>query len=192
MPDDRWVKNSAAFSKGKLRTAFVFSVPGIEEELLERPAAGHTGRNLDDALAHLHAALPTMFGSKNRYDYTIANAFWRPLARSAGDARSEATAAEILQHQNVNRILSELHGCILVILSGKKAKLLRGQIEQNGTRTVIVPHVGNKGLNSSYKLDRSAGEVTSRQRRLQRIEQWAMDIIGQVEEASRWDGREPG
>lgn len=52
----------------------VLSAPGRHEAQAVRPAAGQTGRTLDQLLMGLRSQRPEVFVSADRYDYRIANA----------------------------------------------------------------------------------------------------------------------
>jgi hypothetical protein len=171
------MESSAHFSRGHIAVAFVLSVPGEKEMRAGRPVAGDTGANLALALTHLHAACPSLFPSIDRYDYRITNAFSKPIASSRGDGRSEAGDAEILDPHNVQRVVREIEACKLVILCGDKAGLLARDVREYGRKVVKVPHVGNKGLNRSYKVA-TDGEFSSPiARRERRVQLWAKAVL---------------
>lgn len=157
--------------------AFVFSVPGTEEALKGKPVAGDTGENLDLALVRLHAAHPSLFGSMHRYDYRITNAFSEPIAVALGHTASEAKNTEIRNPQNVERVCQELQGCSHVVLCGGKAKLLLEPLIKSGKVVVAVSHVGNKGLNKTFKLKVSDTVASSSFRRKMRVGLWADDVL---------------
>jgi uracil-DNA glycosylase len=102
-------------------TAFVFSCPGQKEELLGHPCAGATGRNLDAALPKLRALAPQFFASSSRASYVLTNS-WSQIEYPAKTERSEATAAEILSPDNLNRLERELEGITTILICGQKAK----------------------------------------------------------------------
>jgi uracil-DNA glycosylase len=143
---------SPHFCKGHLTVAFVFSAPGREEERVGKPVAGATGENLESALAHLHSANPGIFPSEHRYDYRLSNAVSEPFAVALGHRASEARDAQVREHGNVRRVLRELEGCTLVVLSGNKAMLLAQAVRASGKTVIEVPHVGNKALNATFAV----------------------------------------
>ncbi len=177
--DDLQAPMPAHYCKGKIGIAFVFSVPGAAEQAADRPVAGETGRNLCAALEHLCLALPGMFKSKDRYDYRITNAFAVPIARSLGHSSSEASNATVCNPNNISRVIRELENCSTVVLSGRKAQLLRNHLEVIGKFVISVPHAGNSGLNS-ITLAKAVAAPTPTARRLQRIEKWSNMIIQSV------------
>jgi uracil-DNA glycosylase len=167
---------SSHFCRGHLPVAFVFSVPGKEEQNCGKPIAGDTGENLNSALAHLHKACPALFSSLRCYDYRITNAFAEPIAVGLGHSNSEAKDSEIRNPQNIARVLRELSDCNLVILCGGKAKLLLAAVKHSGKSAIVVPHVGNKGLNGKFSLSLS-NSVTPKARRQLRVELWAKALL---------------
>jgi uracil-DNA glycosylase len=170
------MRQSAHYSEGNIPVAFIFSAPGEKESRMGRPVAGDTGTNLDLALVHLKAACPELFPSAQRYDYRITNAWPEPIARSRGDRSSEARDTQIRDGRNVQRVLRELHGCKLVVLSGGKAKLLTKILGDSGKSVVTAPHVGNKGLNGTYAAAAFAELPSARARKERRIELWARAV----------------
>ncbi len=169
---------SPHYCHGTQSTAFVLSVPGAAEAAAGRPVSGDTGANLDAALHLLHAEDPTNFPSTGRYEYRITNAFAKARAKSLGDSSSEARDAEVVEAQNVARVIEELNGCDLVVLCGRKAQLLAGKLGPYGKRVVKVAHPGNSGLNSTYPpVVASKGAVNPRQGR---VALWAQDVLNSV------------
>ncbi|SDX92201.1 hypothetical protein [Nitrosomonas sp. Nm33] len=171
------MKFSSHFCEGHLPIAFVFSAPGEEEKRKGKPVAGESGANLEAALVHLHSAQPTLFSSLHRYDYRITNSFAEPIAVALGHGKSEADNREIQKPQNVQRVLSELEGCNLVILCGNKARVLSQAIRESGKTIIEVPHIGNKGLNSKFKISNQIRSASSFDRRQYRIKLWAEAIL---------------
>ena len=168
---------SPHFWSGDNPVAFVFSAPGAEERRQGRPVAGDSGANLELALGHLHSALPMLFRSVHRYDYRITNAWPEPIAIALGHRTSEESAAQIRNPGNVRRVLQELGGCTLVVLSGKKAKLLAKAVGASGLQYVEVPHVGNKGLNGSYTVPNHLVSASPAVRREYRVRLWADALV---------------
>ena len=167
---------------GHIPLAFVFSVPGDEEVRKGKPVAGDTGENLDSALVHLHSAEPTLFSSTDRYDYRITNAFPEPIAVALGHKVSEARGSEIKNSRNIQRVLSELDGCSLVILCGSKAKLLESAIRGPERTVVEVPHIGNKGLNGKFPVPHHLQLASSSDRRRHRVKLWASAVLQQIDD----------
>ena len=67
---------SAFYQQGRdnIDTAIVLSAPGRHEEKAGKPAAGKTGKTLNQALRALNKADPTSFPSDDKDDYRIINA----------------------------------------------------------------------------------------------------------------------
>ncbi len=160
---------SPHFCTGHIPVAFVFSAPGEKEVRDGKPVAGDTGSNLESALLHLHSARPALFPSVHRYDYRITNAFSAPIATALGHGASEASDTKIKDPGNVRRVLREVEGCDLVVLSGNKARLLAKAIRTSGKPVVEVPHVGNRGLNGRFDVPdlKPASPLVRRERRVQ-------------------------
>jgi hypothetical protein len=171
--------SSPHFCRGDIAVAFVFSAPGDEERRQGRPVAGDTGTNLELALGHLHSALPMLFRSVHRYDYRITNAWPDPIAVALGHRASEGSDAQIRDPDNVQRVLQELEGCNLVVLSGNKARLLAEAMGASGRQYVEVPHVGNKGLNGKYTVPVQLVSASPAVRREYRVRLWA-DAVSQA------------
>jgi uracil-DNA glycosylase len=168
------------YCKGRLPVAFVFSAPGTEEVNRGRPVSGATGDNLEHALGHLSILAPQVFPSSHRYDYRITNAFAQPLAQDLGNGRTEATRAEILESTNVRRFLGDVEGCQLVILCGKKARLLFTMLEGTLPLVVQVAHIGNKGLNGCFPLLGNWRLSSPADRRQERVRLWANDLVRKI------------
>jgi len=141
-----------------------------------KPVAGDTGKNLGSALIHLNSDQPALFASLHRYDYRITNAIPTPMAISLGHRASEASDAEINAPGNVQRVLREVGGCCLVVLGGRKARLLAQAIQGSGKTVVRVPHVGNQGLNGTFEVpDRL--RLTPSLAREHRVKRWADAVL---------------
>jgi uracil-DNA glycosylase len=168
---------SPHFCKGHIAVAFVFGSPGDAEVREGKPVAGDTGKNLELALIRLHAARPRLFRSPHRYDYRITNASSQPIAAARCDGASEARNTEIADPRNVRRVLRELEDCTLVILGGKKARLLAQAIRESGKKVLEVPHVRNKGLNGTFKVLADGKLASSIPRREQRVQLWTDAIL---------------
>ena len=168
---------SPHFCRGHIPVAFVFSVPGEKEMRDKKPVAGETGRNLELALGHLHFNQPTRFPSCHRYDYRINNAISTPMAVVLGDRTSEARDTEIKHPSNVRRVLREVEGCDLVVLSGNKASVLGQALRESGKTVIDVSHVGNKGLNGKFKVPDRLKLASSLARREHRVQLWADAVL---------------
>jgi hypothetical protein len=128
--------------------AFVFSTPGSFEEKAERPVAGKTGENLNEILLHLNNTDPMYFPWTDRYNYLITNATTTIMHARTEGKKTEETKLNVLKQSNINRLLSELRDCKVVILCGKNAGLLAPSLLE---RIVIqTPHLGGSGLHNKY------------------------------------------
>ncbi len=150
------------FQKGEQqKIAFVFSCPGQQEEKANKPAAGTTGKNLENLLKLLKERLSRE--DMTREDITIANA-WDKVEYEIKSNRTEATDKEIISHKNIVRLNKELINIEeLIVCCGKKAMLGVCQIKQNLNRSIqvlYVEHLGIRGLNS-IKKDINGNEIIS-------------------------------
>lgn len=163
------------------QVAFVLSCPGRheEQECPPGPAKGKTGENLRE-LADLLSADPGRVFLR-RGNARITNA-WPCVEYGGcgGTGRSEPTDSEVLDPENLRRLSMELADIEqAVICCGRKATLAVCRLAdqgclRNGVRVAIVPHLGNRGLNSVMKnkdCDRvqpRASSESCRQGRLRR------------------------
>ena len=168
---------SPHYCHGKLATAFVLSVPGADEQHCGKPVSGDTGANLDAALVLLNTKNAKLFPSALRYDYRITNAFAEPRAKSLGHASSEAKTSEIRNPQNIARVITELAGCNVVVLCGRRAQLLYGQVSGSAKVVIKVAHPGNRGLNRAFPGSTPADSPNGAKQH--RIKQWANAVLKQ-------------
>ncbi|MDF2629889.1 MAG: hypothetical protein K0R39_3720 [Symbiobacteriaceae bacterium] len=137
------------------KAAAVFSAPGRHEQAAGRPAAAGTGKQLallGEVLAEQGRDLLARRG-----DFTITNA-WAQIEYDEATGRSEATDAEVLRLDNLDRLAGELQGttdCIFCF--GDKAHLAVSALAgagrlQPGCRVVKVRHLSMRSLNQ-IRLD---------------------------------------
>lgn len=182
---NNFIEFTPHYCRGRLPVAFVFSAPGAEEAHAIRPIAGETGVNLDTALLTLHAAMPHVFSSENRYEYRITNAIKEPLAVSRGDRVSEASNSKVCSSVNIARVLEDIDGSSIVILCGRKAQLLSSSITTSGRVVLHACHAGNKALNTKYKLESYWDATTAAARRERRTELWAHSVLAELSRKSK-------
>jgi len=129
--------------------AFVLSCPGKFEERAGHPAAGTTGRNLEELLVLLSSRLGQT--TLARDSVTITNA-WPEIEYLARTGRSQATDLEIRDATNINRLASELsHVSDLIVFCGDKARiasieLARLSLLPQRTKLTYIEHLGARGL----------------------------------------------
>lgn len=128
--------------------AFVFSTPGRFEGEQGRPVSGDTGANMDAILSELNVLCPDLFPELDRYYYRITNASRKVIHAAKDNGKTEDSNRNIIEKQNIKRVLKEINDCSVVILCGKKAQKLSEAIQGK----VVVPscHFGNKGLRNQY------------------------------------------
>ncbi|HWI51812.1 MAG TPA: hypothetical protein VNT01_06710 [Symbiobacteriaceae bacterium] len=145
------------------RAAAVFSAPGRHEEAAGRPAAAGTGKHL--ALLGAVLSEQGMDLLAQRGEFTITNA-WPRVQYDEATGRSEATDAEILQPDNLDRLAGEIGDitdCIFCF--GDKAYIaisaLAGQGRlQPGCRVVRVRHLSMRSLNQ-IRVDQHGAPIVA-------------------------------
>jgi hypothetical protein len=125
-----------------------------------------------------------VFPSAARYDYRITNAFSKPLARSLGDTRTEATRKEILDPENVARVRRELEGMRYVILCGDRAAYLRTKLIEAGLNIICCSHTSDQGLVAIHNASAKHG-ATPKARKELRIRAWADSVLREMEGRAR-------
>lgn len=172
--------HTAYYWQGNLPVSFVFSVPGAHEKLASFPVAGATGKNLSFALEHLHSELPAVFSSADRYAYRITNAYSKPIAKSLGNASSQANDSQVLAPENIARVLRDLDGCNFVILCGLKAQLLAESIHHPGRTVVCSWHTSNQALSNKFNSFEVSKLPKSCDRRKLRARLWAQELLNSM------------
>ena len=172
--------------------AFVFSCPGRKEQEKCRPAAGQTGKNLEEVLRVMGRYSYDDTEDLRCNDWTrenirITNA-WRCVEYKELTGRSQATIPEILGTENISRLANEL-GDIenVIVCCGDKAQMAVCCLYSRGSlcctvKIVRLCHLANKALNgwiqkSELKRD---GFETSKKRRLERLRRWAKCLHNEI------------
>lgn len=169
--------------RGDIRTAFIFSCPGQEEEKSGLLVNGQTGKNLDMVLTFLKAKRPDLFPSENRYDYRITNSSER-IHYKALDGRTEPSAAELREEENLSRLAEDIRGFDTVITFGRcaaeAARLIAESTE--GTTFLYSRHLSFLSLNSSIKTDINGDPIIagSADATYKRLEVAAESILSQL------------
>ena len=140
------------------QVAYVLSCPGRHEQQANPPgpAKGKTGKNLDELVDLLEASQVRSFLRRGRARITNA---WPCVLYGGrgGTGRSEPNDSEVLDPANLDRLSKELEDIEqAVICCGRKAALAVCRLADtgrlpSGVRVAIVPHLGNRGLNSIMK-----------------------------------------
>ena len=165
-----------SYNKGFLKIAFVFSCPGKEEDKCNKVCSGQTGINLSDLISVLAEKKPTVFASRNKYDYLITNAS-DAIQYMDKDKRTEPLKSEILLAENLYRLEHELKDCSLIICMGAKATLAVSALDLP-IKTINSIHCGNQSLNKKYRINTQSN---SKERRIIRIEKLANEIIDSMD-----------
>lgn len=153
------LKNAVHLEVGHTtKVAFVLSCPGRHEAQASPPgpAKGKTGCNLDELVALLDRDQKRAF--LRRGNARITNAWARvEYGGCGGTGRAEPNDSEVLDPMNLKRLATELADIEeAIICSGRKATLAVCRLAAEGclraeVRVAIVPHLGNRGLNSIMK-----------------------------------------
>ena len=165
--------HNPAFRKGDrddITVVIVLSCPGQAEEKAGRPAAKQTGKNLQCAVEILNERFPSRFPSKRLDDYTIANSV-EDIHYKELTGRTEATDAEILKEDNIERIKGILQQAHTVIALGAKAGLAVSAAGYCGA-LISGGHPSMTKVNTTYK----SNKPTSQERHKDRICQWVADL----------------
>lgn len=170
--------------------AFVFSCPGRLERDCGHPAAGTTGRNLEQLLRLI--ATRRSDQSPTRADITIANA-WHKVEFEGETRRTEASDAEVLSGQNIARLARELeHVTGLIVFCGKKAQLAAGLLHQNelllpkNPAFAYLPHLGGQSLNRIARDAQGTRILSAKQQKNMGVTE-ALDEIGKENTRRRLD-----
>lgn len=179
--NDKTVKRNEG--KSYIRTAFIFSCPGQEEEKSGKLVNGQTGKNLNGVLAYLKRSRPDLFPSVDRYDYRITNSS-ESVHYKAYDGRTEPSAAEIRDPENLNRLAEDIYGYDTVITFGKSADLAASLLKDRfpGTSFLYSRHLSFLSLNSGIKNDINGDPIIrgSSDSTQKRLEVAADDILKQL------------
>ncbi|MBR2176739.1 MAG: hypothetical protein IJ861_07335 [Clostridia bacterium] len=168
-----------------IKTAFICSCPGQEEEKSGRLVNGQTGKNLDMMLGILSAKYPDIFPSASRYDYRITNSSEK-IHYKALDDRTEPSAAEIRDSENLKRLEKDISGFDHVITFGRcadlAAKLLSASEACRNIKFLYSQHLSFMSLNSTIKTDINGAPIEkgSKNSTYKRLEVAAQKIIDQL------------
>ena len=170
--------------------AFVFSCPGQREQEEHRPAAGSTGRNLEEVLriirGYNYGVSSLEHNDWTRENIWITNA-WSRVEYSNCTGRREATIREILCDDNIERLANELKDIEhIIVCCGYRAKRAVSCLRDKGNlrctvRIISLRHLSNQALNRWIKnceLDQDEPQ----QRRLERLRRWARCLYGEITE----------
>lgn len=148
---------------GKLgvKTVFVFSCPGREEEEKGRPVSGATGKNFRKFLKLCKSVNSVVFphednliGNELMYSYPITNAHDKVYFNKK-NGRSEAKDSEIKDSKNIKRLMKELKGYTYVFACGQKAQMAMDEIKRIkpnffSEEPIYICHLSNIRLNLKY------------------------------------------
>ncbi|NPD29679.1 hypothetical protein [Corallococcus exiguus] len=166
-------EQSHAYRKGNLsyiKTIIVLAAGGWWEALAGRPAAGQTGVTLQIALQVWHALDPIRFPSLELDDYTIVNAV-EDVHYKRKTGRTEGTQAEIRTERNLHRLRRILADYEYIAALGVSA---RTAVESAGFEASYAGcHPSMQALNRMY----TSTEETAAARRVERVAQWARDVM---------------
>ena len=197
------VQNAVHLECGRSNdVAFVFSCPGRKEYEArpQGPAKGDTGTNLNDLLGIMrkkYAGTVMKITAPKRFsrdEIWITNA-WSEVEYKTKTGRSEAKEEEILHPDNLDRLYRDLSRIErAIICCGRRAgaavrELRRRNRIEISVGLFCIPHLGNRSLNTSIRLEATEGD-TSCEMRTRRLEIVAERLHEQIDswfsaEASR-------
>jgi uracil-DNA glycosylase len=165
--------DSIWFQRGRpgVRTAFVLSAPGRLERKQGHPAAGETGKTLDQLLVHLHRADARHFPFLCRRDYRIVNAVATVLYKRE-TRRTEAYLSQVRKPANLARLRAELAGIDYIVALGIRAASALGELQLEPDLAGVHPSL--QKLNRAY----ASLAATPGARRLERVRLFAVDVLG--------------
>lgn len=174
------------YKKGnKNEITLVFSCPGQEEKKARQPAAGQTGKNLNNLLELLNNSLGYI-GSFTREDVTITNSTTK-VEYKALTGRTEAALEEVLNEQNIQRLYDEIKNTKkLIICFGNNAMLgVNGVLDKYrdiNAELIYVKHIGMQGINSTISKDINGNKIIPKNpnNTKKRLEVIAMKIKEQI------------
>ncbi len=136
------MENSAHFNKGnRTDIAFVFSVPGQEEEKNNIPVSGQTGKNLDTLLKFLK------INPIDKYEYRITNSYDKVLYK-AKHGKTEASVEDIQESKNIERLIEELKDIEkYIIFFGDKAMSASIYLTSLKAKFIFCKHLGLQSIN---------------------------------------------
>lgn len=149
----------------------MLSAPGRLEKKRGHPAAGETGKTLDQLLVHLHCADPPHFPSLDRRDYRIVNAVSTVLYKRE-TRRTEAYLSQVREPANLARLRAELDGIDYVVALGDGAASALGELQLEPDLVGVHPSL--QKLNRAY----ASLATTPGERRLERVDLYAIDLLG--------------
>ncbi len=108
--------------------AIVGACPGADEEREGRPFIGDAGRHLAEMVRIINGISPAKSPSVRRDDYTLLNAHpqARYQIRGHPKVQTEPTPREVLEEENVTRLIQQIRGTEInrLLLGGGKPRLL--------------------------------------------------------------------
>ena len=161
--------------KKDIPTAFIFFFFFQEELKSGKLVNGQTGKNLDMMLSILNKNYPGIFPSCDRYDYRITNSS-EYVHYKAFDNRTEPKKNEILEKDNLSRLIEDIREYKYIITFGKCALLAAESsaniFDMSDKRFIYSQHLSFLSLNSSIKTDINGktiekGSIDSTYRRLE-------------------------
>ena len=153
----------------KNEITLVFSCPGQAEKIKGEPAAGQTGKNLNELLKLLNIGKLSSY-SLLRDDITITNAT-KKVEYYSKTQRSEASLEEVLKKSTINRLYKEIKQTNNVIICfGNNAKIAVDEVINKyskdfvGIKRANVVHLSMKSINFSIKEDINNNKIIKGQK----------------------------
>ena len=167
--------DSPAFQRGRddNPTVIVLSAPGQAEAKASRPAAGHTGKEIDRQLAIHNARDPVNYPSVDRRDYRIINSV-DDVHYLAATKRTEGRQAEVTDFENVTNKRRLMEGKSNALVFGDNAVLLIDAVGFEGSQ-MRGAHPSPRRINTKYRSE--AASVGERKEERSRAAVDDMDYI---------------
>jgi len=172
---------SIYYQKGeKNKYAFVFSCPGKTERCKNKPASGQTGKNLEIVLIYLRES---GFHGFTREDITITNV-WPNVEFKNETKRTEASFKEIVNPENINRLIKELENVEdAIIFCGEKAQSAIESIRNGLKKSVKIIKIRHLSLQSinNIKIPNDTNIKLSKERNEKRLKKVTEIILNDLQ-----------
>lgn len=152
-----------------MKLPWYFLVLDKQKKIKGEPAAGQTGKNLNQLLKVLSTGKLSSY-SLLRDDITITNAT-KKVEYYSKTKRSEALVAEVLNKNNINRLYKEIKQTNNVIICfGNNAKIAVDEVIKKypndfvGIKRVNTIHLSMKSINFLIKEDTNNNKIIKGQK----------------------------
>lgn len=156
------------------RLCFIFSCPGLKEIDMNKPCAGDTGDNLDAILKIANGINNLKVSNIDRYCYSLGNSSIFVHAKTH-DSTTEPLHSEI--KNNIRKLKSFINSVnpTNVVFCGRKAQYAKTLLDKNKffetkkINVIMMPHLGNRGINSTSKYTTIIGTKNTKDDKLEAL-----------------------